>query len=89
MTTVTAFSPTPLAPFQFPATLDAVEYNVIVTWNTYAQRWYVNVYDQSGVLIVAIARVGSPPGYDISLVAGYFTSKLVFRQDKQTFEVSP
>lgn len=89
MTTVTAFSPSPLGPFQFQPTLDGVEYNAIVTWNTYAQRWYVNVYDQSGTLIVAIARVGSPPGFDISLVAGYFASTLVFRQATQTFEVSP
>jgi hypothetical protein len=89
MTTVTAFSPTPLGPFQFQATLDGVEHNVIVTWNTYAQRWYCNIYDQSGVLIVAIARVGSPPNYDISIVAGYFTSTMVFRQATNKFEVSP
>lgn len=89
MTTSILFNPTALAPFQFQVVLDADTYNVIVTWNTYSQRWYVNVYDQFGVLIVAIARIGSPPTYDVSLVAGYFTSTLVFRQTAQTFEISP
>jgi hypothetical protein len=86
---VLPFQPTVAAPFQFQATLDGNTYTVIVTWNVDAQRWYVNIYDQSNVLVVALPMVGSPPTYDISLVAGYFRSTLVFRAGTKSFEVAP
>lgn len=90
MTTYVPFAPTALAPFQFTATLDGAAYTVVVTWNVFAQRWYVNVYDQSQDLIVALPMIGSPPSDNINLVGGYFrTSTLVFRQATQQFEVSP
>jgi len=83
------FQPSSKAPFQFQPTLDGSVYTVIVTWNLAGQRYYVNVYSLDGTLIVAIPMIGSPLGYDISLVAGYFTSTLVFREASQQFEVSP
>lgn len=91
MTTVTPFAPTANGPFQFQATLDTVVYNITVTWNVYGQRWYVNITDQGGNLIVCLPLIGSVPSPDpgISLTAGYFTSTLVFRQALQQFEVSP
>jgi len=89
MTTLVSFIPSPRAPFQFQATLDGVVYNVIVTWNTGGQRWYVNVYDQSNTLIFTLPMIGSPPAYDISLTAGYFTSTMIFRQTSQQFEITP
>lgn len=87
--TVTKFNPTPQAPFQFQAVLDGQTYNVIVTWNTGGQRWFVNVIDQSNVPVVTVSMIGSPNGFDISLVAGYFVSTLVFRSSTQSFEVRP
>ena len=95
MSTVTSFSPTATEPFQFQAVLtDAVlgtaTYNCTVLWNTFGQRWYLRVVDQSGNLIVNTPMVVSPPGYAISLVAGYFSgSTLIFAEDTQTFTVSP
>jgi hypothetical protein len=91
MTTYTDFTPTTQAPFQFQAFLDGASYNVIVTWNFYGQRWYVNVYDPNDSVdpIFTLPRIGSPPAYDISMTAGYFTSTLVFRQGTGQFEVSP
>lgn len=61
MTTVVDFQPSSTAtpPFQFQATLDGAQYNVTCTWNVFGQRWYVNVYDLSGNLIVARSMVGS------------------------------
>ena len=162
MTTLTPFAPSPIAPFQFSPTLDRQTCISIVTWNTFGQRWYLNIYNQSQTLIVCTPVVSSPPtipiagitwangtatlttqtphgykfgrmvnitvsgctpnayngsvqafvtgastlaypitldpgpislvgvvAYNISLVAGYFASTLVFREDTQTFEVSP
>ena len=86
-TTYVDFVPSNAAPFQFQATLDDVSYNVIVTWNLFGRRYYVNVYALDGTLQIATAMVGSPVGYDISLVAGLFTSKLVYRAPNNQFEV--
>jgi hypothetical protein len=90
VTTLVAFQPSPSQPFQFQATLDGNPYNVIVTWNIFGQRYYVNVYDPSMNLIVAEAMTGSPLGYDIDLVWSYFTtSTLVWRPSTGNFEVNP
>lgn len=69
MTTIVRFQPTPRSPFSFQATLDGVVYTVIVTWNTFAQRWYVNVYDQNQILIVCTALVSTPDGQAIQSAA--------------------
>ncbi len=87
--TIIPFQPVSTSPFQFQVTLDGQTYNVIVTWNIFGLRYYINVYSTQGVLICAKPLVGSPIGWDISLVAGYFTSTLVYREDNQQFEVSP
>ena len=83
------FQPSSTTPFQFQPTLDGSVYTVIVTWNLAGARYYINVYALDGTLIVSLPRVGSPLGYDISLVAGYFTSTLVFREASNQFEVMP
>lgn len=90
MTTFVSFAPVPTQVFQFQATLDGAQYNVQITWNVDGQRWFLNVYDNTGTLIVTRAVVGSPPDYDIDLIWGYFTtSTLVLRQATQMFEVGP
>ena len=95
MSTVTPFAPTATEPFQFQATLsDSVlgtaTYNCTVLWNTFGQRWYLQVADQSGNLIANVPMVASPASYPISLVAGYFSgSTLIFTEGTQTFVVSP
>jgi hypothetical protein len=90
VTTLVPFVPPPTTLFSFSATLDGASYTVTVAWNVTGQRWYVNVTDTTGNLVVSIPLIGSPPDHDISLVAGYFqTSTLVFRQETQTFEISP
>jgi hypothetical protein len=90
MTTYTDFTPTATQNFQFQPTLDGVVYTCLVTWNVSAQRWYISCYTLSGQLVVSMALVGSPVHYDINLFGAYFTSsKLVFRQGTQQFEVTP
>ena len=69
MATTFDFAPSALAPFSFQPTLDGQIYTVIVTWNLFAQRWYINVYNLSGTLIVATALIGSPLGIAIAAVS--------------------
>ena len=88
MTTVTNFAPTVRAPFQFQATLDGVIYTVIVTWNLFGQRYYINIYALDGTWIVTLPLVGSPPDYDISLTMGYFDTTLVYRVATGNFEIT-
>lgn len=81
------FTPTPYANFQFTATLDGSNYTVVVNWNLYGQRYYVNIYTLTNQLVVSLPLIGSPLDYDISLTAGYFTTKIVYREPKQQFEI--
>ena len=90
MTTFIKFDPVPSANFQFNCTLDTQPYTVIVTWNTYSPRYFINIYNTAGNLIVTNPLTGSPDNYDINLVFGYFTtSKLVYRVSSNNFEITP
>lgn len=60
MATLIDFAPSQLSAFQFQATLDGNEHTVIVTWALFGRRYYVNVYDPSGRLVVSLPMVGSP-----------------------------
>lgn len=85
--TVTPFTPVQSTPpFSFQAVLDGATYLVTATWNL-TNRWYVNVFDGSNARVLTVPLLTSPPAYDISLTAGYFTSKMIFRQ--QNFIVTP
>jgi hypothetical protein len=84
---VIQFTPSNNSNFQFQATFDNVQYNVIVNWNIYGERYYINIYDTNNALILCVALIGSPLNYNISLTAGYFTTQLVYRQPTQQFEV--
>lgn len=88
--TLTQFTPTIDTNFSFLPTLDGQQYNVVVTWNLFGQRWVVNVYTLSGTLVLQKPLRGSPPDYPINLVTGYFvTSSLVYRPSSNNFEVTP
>lgn len=54
------FVPSASEPFQFQPILDGATYNIIVTWNIFGQRWYVNVFDLSGNRVVTIPVISSP-----------------------------
>lgn len=86
-TVITPFNPSPNANFQFQASLDGNTYNVILTWNVYAQRYYVNIYDLTGVEILSRPLVASPDEANISLTAGYFETTMIYRGSQATFEI--
>ena len=69
MTTYFQFQPPANAPFAFQPTLDGNQYNATVTWLFWAQRWYVNLFDQFGNRVLSRAMAESPPLQAISSVA--------------------
>lgn len=83
------FRPTATAPFEFQPTLDGQVYTCIATWNVFGQRYYLTCYTLAGDVVFNLPMIGSPLDYDISLTAGYFTSKLVWRSANNQFEVTP
>lgn len=97
--TITQFTPTANAPFQFQASLlgptsnvasTGSTFTVSVPWNTFGQRFYVLVVDQNGNLVLNTPLIASTPDYPINLVGGWFSgSSLVFYDDSQTFVVTP
>jgi hypothetical protein len=90
MTTITAFTPNVSQNFAFEPTLDGQVYNVVITWSLFGQRWLVNCYDLSGVLVFARPLRSSPNNADINIAAGYFkTSTLIYREQTRNFEVTP
>ena len=91
MSVVVQFTPTPVAPFQFQTTLDGTLYTITITWNVYRAGgfgWYLNIYEENGVLVLSRALIASPPDYAISLTAGYFSTTLVFLEQTQQFVVT-
>ena len=90
MTTIINFEPAADFNFQFNPVLDGLTYIAICPYNNYAPRYYINIFDNNGTLIVSRPIIGSPDHYDINLVAGYFTtSTLVYRASSRNFEITP
>lgn len=87
VTDIIRFTPSTTSNFQFQVTLDGSQYNVIVNWNIYGERYYVNIYDVNNTLVVCLPLIGSPLNYNISLTAGYFNTQLVYRVQNSQFEV--
>lgn len=67
MSTLVDFVPSTIAAFQFQAQLNGTPYNVTVTWNLFGQRFYINVNDLSGNLILCRALTSSGPSLLASL----------------------
>jgi hypothetical protein len=66
VTTIYPFTPTSTTNFSFMPTLNGTVYSVVVTWNYFGQRYYINVSDLAGDLICSVPMVGSPTGAQIS-----------------------
>jgi len=60
MTTFTIFSPSATVPFSFSPILDGTQYQAKITWGLSGQRWYINLFDQTGNLIFYLPIIGSP-----------------------------
>lgn len=92
MTTLVAFTPSNAStpPFSTSITLDGASYNLQCFWNVYRGGWYYSLIDTSGNTITTAALVGSPPGTNIYLAPGIFTtSTLLYRDGTGNFEITP
>ena len=70
---IVKFTPNPYSNFQFQANLDGTN--------------YINIYTLNNKRILTLPLIGSPLEYDISMTAGYFTTKLIYRESMQQFEI--
>lgn len=77
-------------PFQTTIVLDGQSYSLVVTWNMAGQRYYYEITNENGTLIIAAPLIGSPQNFDILLAPGMFsTSTIVFREQVNQFEIGP
>jgi hypothetical protein len=88
--TTYAFAPPVGGIFTFNPTLDGAIYSASVTWNLFGQRWYININQTNGPLIVCKPLVSSDEAAPINLLSGYFTTSVMyFFADSQTIVVTP
>lgn len=81
------FNPAPNANFQFQATLDGNLYTIIVNWNLFGERFYINIFTLVGERVLSLPLIGSPNFYNISMTAGYFSTMLIWRPGTGNFEI--
>lgn len=62
--------------------------NLSTWWNMAGKRWYLKVTNTDGEDLLFRPLIGSPRGYDINLISSLSSSKLVYREDDQAFEVT-
>jgi hypothetical protein len=67
VSTFVQFVPSTTAAFTFQPVLAGVTYNATVTWNTFSQRYYLNLYDQNSNLIVCRPVSSSGPRFQATL----------------------
>jgi hypothetical protein len=87
MTTYIQFSPSSNSNFTFEADLDGQTYTLTARWSLYGERYYLMITDLSGNVLLNIPMVASPNNYDISLTAGYFTTKVIYREGSNQIEI--
>lgn len=81
------FNPAANSNFQFQATLDGNNYDIVANWNLFGQRYYVNIYTLAGDRVLTIPLIGSPNFLNVSMTAGYFTTMLIWRPGSGNFEI--
>lgn len=67
MSTSVPFTPSTTSAFTFQPSIAGVQYTAVVTWNLFGQRYYLNLFDTSGNLILCTAIVSSGPRFGVTL----------------------
>jgi hypothetical protein len=83
MAAIIPFVPSSIMAPSFQALLDGANYNVVLTWNMSAKRYYVNVYDHTGTWIVTTPLVTSPTGEAVNAMT-YDTARGAMNVTKAT-----
>lgn len=72
----------------FSPVLDGRVCRCQIKWNIAAQRWYLNISDNTGSRLLTMPMVASPSGFDIDLTLGVFSyTKMVWRSRTGQIEV--
>jgi hypothetical protein len=69
MATIIPFIPSNFATPKIAVTLDGQPYQLVMTWNVSAQRYYVNVYAVDGTWVTTVPLFGSPVGEAINAIS--------------------
>lgn len=67
--TLYPFNPSPLQNASFNPTLGVQTYTAVITWNLFGQRWYLNLTDSNGNLIILTAVVASQDPQGITSIS--------------------
>jgi hypothetical protein len=80
MTTIIPFLPSNLVAPKFSATFDGIDYNIVITWNVSAQRYYVNIYGLDGSWIITVPMIQTPPARMIqSIIYDSFQKAMIVK----------
>jgi hypothetical protein len=88
MTTIVAYTPSPITPFRFGLTLDGQAYVATVVWGLFGRRLYLNLNDTSGVLIFSRPVLGSPIGVAIQEISWYLGIATVVTAEPHGFAIT-
>lgn len=87
MTTLIPFKPDENQPFQFTAKVGNSEVFGRIPFNLYSKRYYLELKDGAGNVIVYCPLISSPDDFDINLALPCAPGKLVYRESTNQFEV--
>lgn len=73
-----SFSGDELQSMVFTPSLDGAVYECQIKWNTAAQRWYLNVTDNSGNRLLTTPVVESTENTGINMLSGVFTTTVMY-----------
>ncbi len=62
----------------FTPVLDGSVYDCQIKWNIAAQRWYLNVSDNSGSRLLTTPMIESTTSTGINLIAGIFSATAMY-----------
>lgn len=67
MATIIPFLPSNIQTPRFKASFDGVPHTVEITWNVSAQRYYINIYEEStNRWVITVPLISSPPARDVA-----------------------
>lgn len=61
MSTTVQFTPNTSSAFRFQPVIAGKQYTAVITWNIAGERYYLNLFDTSGNLVLTTAVVSSGP----------------------------
>jgi hypothetical protein len=90
MTSIIPFIPSNIVTPKFKAMFDGTEYEVSVTWNLSALRYYINVYDLNGIWIITVPLISSPSAREaVSAVYDPFLNAMTVEMKPYSFWNTP